>query len=306
MCDYPLLAYDIGVRPDGKRAIKFLSRFDASFEDYRAKYGDHLLLLPCGRCPSCLKAYSKQWSVRLMLESLFHEDMCFITLTYSDENLPGDHRVHKDELQRFMKRLRIAYPDKIIRYFGCGEYGEQTHRPHYHMILFGINFDDGQAVSFNELKQPVKDSPKLLKIWKLGHVSVGEVTPESCAYVARYSLKKKITLNKEKDDSFIMMSTHPGLGSAFYESKKELLYLSDRIYSSSFHGVAIPRYFDKLAENDSQVSDMFARCKEKRLLRGKSTLYSYMIQTGSKSIEISNRRKIDQGLKRMVLLKRGL
>lgn len=306
MCDYPLLAYDIGVMPDGKRRIKFLSRYDASFEDYRMKYGDHLLLLPCGHCPSCLKAYSKQWSIRLMLESLFHDEMCFVTLTYSDEKLPGDRRVHKSDVQSFLKRLRFAFPDKRIRYFGCGEYGENTHRPHYHLILFGVTFQDGEIVSTNELKQPVHDSPKLLSIWQKGHVSVGEVTPESCAYVARYSLKKKISLNSQKDDVFIMMSTHPGLGADFFHSKKDLIYLSDRIYSSSFHGVSIPRYFDKLAENDAHISEMFARCKEKRLLRGKATLYSYMIQTGSKSIEIANRRKIDDGLRKMCLLKRGL
>lgn len=305
MCDYPLLAWSPGLNEDGKRVIKFLRRYGYSFEDYRNKYGDSLMLLPCGRCPSCLKAYSKTWSVRLMLESLFYNDLCFVTLTYENKYLPKTIDECKYNFQCFMKRLREKFPDRVIRYFSCIERGETTHRLHHHAILFGVSFDPDDIASVNELKQPCFTSKILEALWKKGIVSFGEVTPESCAYVARYSLKKKMSIDG-KEDCALMMSTHPGIGYQFYLQKKDILYLSDRVYSSSFHGVSIPRYFDKLAENDPVIADMFTQCKEKRVKRGQDTLYSYMISKGEDSIELANRRRVVSNLKKMVLLKRGL
>lgn len=305
MCDYPILAFNAGFKPDGKRSIRILRRLDASFEDYKNKYGDSLMLLPCGHCPSCTKAYSRTWSVRLMLESLFHDRMCFITLTYKNSDLPDSVDVCKKNFQDFMKRLRSKYEGVLIRYFSCIERGDHTRRLHHHAILFGVSFDDGVIASTNELNQPCYSSKELESIWQHGLVSYGDVTPESCAYVARYSLKKKIDM-VGNNDCALMMSMHPGIGYQFYLQKKDLIYLSDRVYSSSFHGVSIPRYFDKLAENDPDVADMFARCKERRVKRGQDALYSYMIQKGEKSIELANRRKVESHLKKMVLLKRGM
>lgn len=304
MCDYPLLAFDMGVKPDGKRAIKFLSRYDMSFKDAQDKYGEHLLLLPCGHCPSCVKMYAKTWSVRLMLESLYHSEMCFVTLTFDNYHLPKDVAGVKFEFQKFLKRLREKFDDRKIRYFGCIERGGQTKRLHVHFILFGVSFNDAKVFGYNELKQPCYTSKVLSDLWPLGFSSFGEVTPESCAYVARYSMKKKLDFSH--DDSCLMMSTHPGIGTQFYLDKKEILYLSDRVYSSSFHGVSIPRYFDKLAENDPIVSDMFQKSKEKRLKRGQQLLYNFLITSGSDTFEIANKRKIEDNLKKLYLRRRDL
>ena len=50
----------------------------------------------------------------------------FLTLTYNNENLPK-HGVFKEEIQLFLKRLRISL-DRLhykhnLRYFACAEYG---------------------------------------------------------------------------------------------------------------------------------------------------------------------------------------
>ena len=66
----------------------------------------------------------------------------FLTLTYNDDNLPSDVGLHKDDLQRFFKRLRKALDTKKIRYFACGEYGDTTSRPHYHAIVFGLGLNE--------------------------------------------------------------------------------------------------------------------------------------------------------------------
>ena len=277
MCLYPRLAVRLGVRDDGKQAIKFLSRWrvDYSYAQMKEKFGDDLIPIPCGHCVQCTKAYQKQWSVRLMLESLYHEEMSFVTLTFDNAHYPKTVDAWKREAQLFLKRLRKYYDGKLIRYFGCGELGSITKRRHFHFILFGVSFEKTDIVGQNELGQPCYNSEVLQSIWKNGIVSHGDVTPESCAYVARYSMKK--LLDGEKDESFLMMSRMPGIGSLFFHDKKDILYLSDRVYSSSFHGEKIPRFFDKLAESDPVVYQMFLNAKNKRIKRGQQQQTEQMV-----------------------------
>ncbi len=45
-------------------------------------------------------------------------------------------------MQLFIKRLRKYFNNNKIKYFYCGEYGTQTLRPHYHMIVYNAPFDD--------------------------------------------------------------------------------------------------------------------------------------------------------------------
>lgn len=54
----------------------------------------------------------------------------FVTLTYDNDSLPGDSGLHKEDFQRFMKRLR-KYSGYDLKYFACGEYGGRFKRPHY-------------------------------------------------------------------------------------------------------------------------------------------------------------------------------
>lgn len=117
------------------------------------------------------------------------EESCFITLTYSDQHLPAKGTLVKSDFQKFMKRLRKAYPERRIAYFMCGEYGELG-RPHYHAILFGVEFEDVQVLRKRHKGKLARTSKILERLWPLGHNSVGEVTVQSCRYVASYCLKK--------------------------------------------------------------------------------------------------------------------
>lgn len=148
------------------------------------------LRLPCGQCIGCRLDRSQHWATRLMHESRSHETNSFITLTYEDEYLPPDGSLYKSHFQKFMKRLR-KQSDAKLKFFHCGEYGasDKTLRPHYHAILFGMDFPDKQLFTVrNEI--PVYTSDRLTDIWGMGFTTCGDVTYESCAYVARYTLKK--------------------------------------------------------------------------------------------------------------------
>ena len=147
--------------------------------------------LPCGQCIGCRLERSRQWAMRCVHEAQLHEDNnCFITLTYDPQNLPPDCGLIKSDFQKFMKRLRKHFPEKKIKYYMCGEYGDQSSRPHYHSILFNHNFDDWMYLFDSPSGEPIYTSPILEKIWGLGFVTIGTVTFQSSGYVARYCMKK--------------------------------------------------------------------------------------------------------------------
>lgn len=158
---------------------------------FKPEDGQHLepVNLPCGGCSGCRLDYSRDWAIRCVHEAQMHEENAFITLTYNDENLPEDKSIHKETLQKFFKRLRKKLGTKI-RYFACGEYGDQNGRPHYHAIIFGYDFPDKKLWRKTKSGNLIHRSKLLEEVWTYGYSSIGEVTFQSAAYVARYVMKK--------------------------------------------------------------------------------------------------------------------
>lgn len=138
----------------------------------------------CGRCMACRLTKAADWSARILHE--FHQfdySGCFVTLTYNDESLPPGGNLVKKDLQNFIKRLRKDVAPLKIKYFACGEYGEDpihTKRPHYHAIILGIR---------PYQKQVIEDAWSLYGT-KKGHVVVGSVTDQSINYTTKYITKK--------------------------------------------------------------------------------------------------------------------
>lgn len=199
-----------------------------------------------------------------MQEAQFHTHKLFLTLTYSDEQLPPGHSLRKRDFQLFMKKLRKANPGTRIRYFMCGEYGDQSNRPHYHAMLFGYECKDKRKHSGKE-DSTLYTSETLEKTWGFGHVLFGSVTWASAAYVARYVIKKRNgehaaewyrTVDKDTGETFerlpeyINMSTQPGIGRQFYENFKTDIYPSDFTVTAGKRK-KVPAYYDRLLEKDS-------------------------------------------------------
>lgn len=175
-----------------------------------------------------------------------HAVSSFVTLTFSEENLPLDNSVNVRDVQLFMKRLRksLATPgaaedSTFIRFFACGEYGETLFRPHYHLIIFGHDFPDRYPWRKSPTGHPLYRSDSLEKLWPFGHSEIGTVTPQSAGYVARYCTKKVYgdderarahymrgyALNPETGEEriwevrreFIVMSRRPGIGMHWFQ-----------------------------------------------------------------------------------------
>ena len=127
------------------------------------------------------------------------EENCFITLTYSDEYLPWDGSLNKKHFQDFMKRLRKWEQHKPIRYFHCGEYGEQLQRPHYHALIFNHEFDDRELWTESEGIRTYT-SKQLDKLWPWGFSTIGDLNWDTAAYTSRYIMKKMT--GEQADDHY--------------------------------------------------------------------------------------------------------
>lgn len=127
--------------------------------------------------------------MRIQLESSFYDvdKIFFVTLTYHDLDIPDNYSLDSTAISAFMKRFRkhLDYP---IRFFGCGEYGERYSRPHYHLILFGVDEKDLKYIGYHR-GEKCED----YHAWKSGFVQVER--PRSAdsvaAYVAQYVTKKQ-------------------------------------------------------------------------------------------------------------------
>lgn len=201
-----------------------------------------VLMVPCGHCIECLKDRAKSWAIRCMLEASLYTDNYFVTLTYNDACNPG--RLSKKDFRQFIKNVRNVFGPGV-RYFGCGEYGPSTLRPHYHLILFNLKLDDVQPYCSAAKGGNYFISKKLENCWHFGHITLGEVSYGSCAYVAQYCMKK-VGKNDGIFKTFQSMSTHPGLGSGYFDKRFSSIYECDACYLPDGKVVQPPRYFDKL------------------------------------------------------------
>lgn len=164
------------------------------------------LSVPCGKCVACRMRRANVWALRCMMEfESCGNKGCFLTLTYDEDSCPVGLR--KDDLQRFFKRFRHTVGR--FRYLACGEYGDQFFRPHYHIILFGIDFDHP---IFNLFKPCANGRRGMLADWAFGFTHVGCILPERCVYVAKYTIKKYHITYSNLPDPFLLMSRRPGLG----------------------------------------------------------------------------------------------
>lgn len=166
----------------------------------------------CRKCANCLKNKRKEWADRIMIAKRYHLYNYFVTLTYSDEFLPEDYNIHKEEVQKFMKRLRKRC-NFDISFFAVGEYGDEFGRPHYHLALFA---DEDMFT-------------QILDSWSFGRVDISHIVPERASYLAGYVTKKMLKasdVDEYRNPEFRLFSRNPPLGC-------ELLYDMMKYYATN-------------------------------------------------------------------------
>lgn len=240
--------------------------------------------LPCGHCIGCRLDYSRQWAARAMHEKQLHEANSFITLTYAPENLPKAGSLVPKDFTDFMKRLRRRRPPRSVHYLMCGEYGSRTRRPHYHALLFGVRFPDQRYYNEGAGGSVLHTSAELADLWPSGFSTVGEITFESAAYVARYCVKKRdamiggsLSFYGERRYEYVdvetfevmpyqqeygRMSLKPAIGKEWFKRFGKEVYPSDEVIVQG-RQMKPPKYYDSLLEGGDP--ELLAQVKAKRL-----------------------------------------
>ena len=229
----------------------------------RNKSKDHnnqnlMVNVPCGKCLACKKRRASHWSFRLNEEAKSSSSACFITLTY--ENAPisenGFRTLDKRDFQLFLKRLRKTCPTNKLKYYACGEYGTQTHRPHYHAIIFNLP------------KSLISNPQKIADTWQNGHIHLANNNQLTINYVVGYMTKSNFTRFNNKDDrlpEFSLMSKKMGLGYLTeamknYYKKREIFC----IVRESGQIISMPRYYKEKIFEKKQLKEMYKKYIEEQ------------------------------------------
>lgn len=277
-CYKPLRGIVLGVQ-DGKKRIKVVP-YD-SIETLKPDGSEYQsFTLPCGHCVGCRKDQAKEWSNRLLMESLYHKQNYFVTLTYDNDHAHWCDYVNprtgqffdaaskhqatlcKRDIQLFMKRLRRDFPNLKIRFYAAGEYGGHTFRPHYHLVLFGLELDPHELFPCgrSETGDEYFICKSIEAAWTdpddgkpIGFHSIEPANEYTMKYVANY-VTKKIGVNPNKwyfdqglEPPFNLMSRKPGLGAQYLIDHPEIMD-NDRIVIGTERGsyeFAPPRYFKR-------------------------------------------------------------
>lgn len=168
------------------------------------------LLVPCGKCALCRSRKQNEWCTRAKLESQCYDSIpYFVTLTYNNDNIPVDG-ASKRQCQLFLKRLRKAFePHENIRYFLTAEYGHNTHRLHYHLILWNL-----PTKPYHIINDVISES------WQLGFVMVKPVTDDGGIFYVMKYMRKDCLVPKGQNPTFFLSSRrHGGIGAPFIDSQ---------------------------------------------------------------------------------------
>lgn len=195
-----------------------------------------------------------------------------------------------------MKQLRKTYCDDKIRFYAAGEYGSETLRPHYHAILFGLHLDDLRLYKRTETGV-LYNSPKLDSCWfrydsetrehfPRGYIVIGRVNWETCAYTARYTAKKSMSVGDDfwhafnMEKPFVLMSRRPGIGRQYLVDHPDMFESTSLFFpkGDSVCSCSVPRYYFKcLEQSDPELCDSL---KQKRSLAG--NVYTQSLLRSSK------------------------
>ncbi len=238
--------------------------------------------VPCGQCLGCRLMKAQEWATRCMHEvQTSPHPSSFITLTYAPEHLPPHGSLRKSDFQKFMKSLRKSVAPKKIRYYHCGEYGEDLQRPHYHACIFNHDFPDKTIHRLTSKGHQQYTSVALARLWPHGYHEIGSFTYNSAAYAARYCIKK---LNGDRaeqhykslpdqhgeifdlDPEYVTMSLRPGIGQAWYKKYYSDIFPDDHVVYDG-KTIKTPTYYRELHKREHPNESETLRKKRVKLAK---------------------------------------
>lgn len=249
---------------------------------------DSSFTVSCMKCIGCRIERERQWTVRILHEAKRHDCQSnhFLTLTYDWKYCPEDYSLVHRDFQLFMKRLRKAVEPAKVRFFMCGEYGEEDSRPHFHAIVFGLQIPDLEPWRRNKRGDLVYKSEFIANIWGNGFITVGKVNETTAAYVSGYLTKDGSRDFYEEVENggfphpvtgervfrkppYQCMSTNPGIGADWIDEFYPEVFRDDSVVVSKKTPkgrknvkAIVPKYY--LRRLEKLDPSMALRIKEKR------------------------------------------
>lgn len=264
--------------------------------------------LNCGVCMDCRIRKAREWAIWCYHEGKMHERSCAVDLTYANNPVALCRR----DVTLFFKSLRNA--GYKFSYFGCGEYGEIGLRPHYHLLLFGIDFrQDRYPWKRSKKGTLLYRSPTLEKHWEHGNSTVSDLSPKAAEYAARYSLKKINGRAADEADpdtglrpydrlmpddtvievpkEMLFCSRQPAIGLRWFLEYAEEVYPRDFVVMNGKE-YRPPQYYDSLLRKHRP--DIWEKVVEKRLENIGELL------TDEERVRISNAREANRNAKKIM------
>lgn len=152
--------------------------------------------------------------------------------------------------------VKNEYKKQAIRYYGVGEYGDRTKRPHIHIIIFNYWPLDAK-VHPEENGHKLYTSETLEKIWSYGECKIGLVNFDTASYTARYVTQKvtgedAIDHYNGKVAEFALMSRKPGIGELWWKEYKKQTMAFDEIVVNGIKQKP-PRYYTELLRKENTL-----------------------------------------------------
>lgn len=216
--------------------------------------------VPCGKCAFCWQTKRSSWVFRIR-----HEMRCqdqrgyFLTLTYDEKHVPrtsdGKRSLRFRHVQLMFKRLRKA--KYYCKYIAVGEYGTQTQRPHYHLLLW----TDAPTDAIEKLWCNTRNEPR-------GSIHFGTLTVASAMYTLKYILQPRQKPEDGREHARAQFSRGLGLGyltSSVYEY--HTAFEESPVFTSVLDGqqFALPRYYKNKIFTKYQCAREASRVKWQRI-----------------------------------------
>lgn len=320
-CPRPMHAFYTGEKTaKGGEQMIFTSRFknEITYMHHLPNGGDIAVNLtdyvevPCGKCMICKANQARKKAERAMAEANTWEHNEVINLTYNNENLPTNTRLDgtvvatlrykdvQDFKKRLLKQWKKKYNQDGIKFMCACEYGEKYQRPHYHLIMYNFEAKDKEFFGYTKKGSKEYISDEITKIWGKGHVTIGEVTPETVQYVANYCLKKfkgkqakGIYRELGVEPESVKSSNRRGLGALFAEKHLEVYKDTGQCFIGTEKGVktlGVNKYFDKML-SDKYGDELLKQIKEERMKLASDRERTRAILSG---IDIETQRQNDE------------
>lgn len=204
----------------------------------KVRQGEHTHTVPCSKCAFCLMNKRSQWMFRIHYEMKNqYNPGWFVTLTYDEKHVKrtadGRLSLRFRDVQLFLKKLRKAKYE--AKYVCVGEYGGETKRPHYHMLLWS-NCPAKQLQDYWTTKKGVP----------LGAIHLGRITMASAMYTLKYIIQPKQKQIDGVEKTRAQFSR--GLGLSYLSSAVYYYHTNDYDrpeFTSRIDGkqIALPRYY---------------------------------------------------------------